>query len=91
MPSAQRHPDETIYTFWDFFRNAYERDAGLRIDHLLLNPAVVDAHDRCGRRPRRARLGKAERPCADLGGSARLKNGLRETGRQAEGDVRADT
>ena len=35
-----KHPDETIYTFWDFFRNAYERDAGLRIDHLLLNPAV---------------------------------------------------
>jgi exodeoxyribonuclease-3 len=34
------HPDATIYTFWDFFRNAYERDAGLRIDHLLLNPAV---------------------------------------------------
>lgn len=35
-----RHPDATIYTFWDFFRNAYERDAGLRIDHLLLNPAA---------------------------------------------------
>jgi exodeoxyribonuclease III len=35
------HPDEQIYTFWDFFRNAYARDAGLRIDHLLLNPAVA--------------------------------------------------
>jgi exodeoxyribonuclease III len=32
------HPDTTIYTFWDYFRNAYARDAGLRIDHLLLNP-----------------------------------------------------
>jgi exodeoxyribonuclease-3 len=32
------HPNETIYTFWDFFRNAYERNAGIRIDHLLLNP-----------------------------------------------------
>jgi exodeoxyribonuclease-3 len=31
------HPDERIYTFWDYFRNAYARDAGLRIDHLLLN------------------------------------------------------
>lgn len=31
------HPDATINTYWDFFRNAYERDAGLRIDHLLLN------------------------------------------------------
>jgi exodeoxyribonuclease-3 len=36
-----RHPDETIYTFWDFFRNAYERNAGLRIDHLLLNPLAA--------------------------------------------------
>jgi exodeoxyribonuclease III len=32
------HPDEKIYTFWDYFRNAYGRDAGLRIDHLLLSP-----------------------------------------------------
>jgi exodeoxyribonuclease III len=31
------HPDEKIYTFWDYFRNAYNRDAGLRIDHFLLN------------------------------------------------------
>ncbi len=29
------HPDERIYTFWDYFRNAYGRDAGLRIDHIL--------------------------------------------------------
>jgi exodeoxyribonuclease-3 len=36
------HPDETIYTFWDYFRNAYGRDAGLRIDHLLLSPALAD-------------------------------------------------
>ena len=35
------HPDVTIYTFWDYFRNAYGRDAGLRIDHLLLNPAAA--------------------------------------------------
>ena len=28
------HPDEQIYTFWDYFRNALGRDAGLRIDHL---------------------------------------------------------
>jgi len=31
------HPNETIYTFWDYFRNAYGRDAGLRIDHFLLS------------------------------------------------------
>ena len=35
------HPGERIYTFWDYFRNAYARDAGLRIDHLLLSPALA--------------------------------------------------
>ena len=32
------HPGEVIYTFWDFFRDAYNRNAGLRIDHFLLTP-----------------------------------------------------
>jgi len=32
------YPDETIYTFWDYFRKAYDRNAGLRIDHFLLSP-----------------------------------------------------
>jgi exodeoxyribonuclease-3 len=48
------YPDQTIYTFWDYFRNAYGRDAGLRIDHFLLSPqlsgrlaaAGVDRHVR---------------------------------------------
>jgi exodeoxyribonuclease III len=35
------HPGERIYTFWDYFRNAYSRDAGLRIDHFLLSPQVA--------------------------------------------------
>jgi exodeoxyribonuclease-3 len=35
------HPGERIYTFWDYFRNAYGRDAGLRIDHLLLSPSAA--------------------------------------------------
>jgi exodeoxyribonuclease-3 len=35
-----RHP-ERIYTFWDYFREHWERDAGLRIDHLLLSPALA--------------------------------------------------
>jgi len=34
------YPTDTIYTFWDYFRNAYGRDAGLRIDHFLLSPQV---------------------------------------------------
>jgi exodeoxyribonuclease III len=36
------HPNEKIYTFWDYFRNAYGRDAGLRIDHFLLSPQMED-------------------------------------------------
>ncbi len=48
------YPEETIYTFWDYFRNAYGRNAGLRIDHFLLSPplqnrllaAGVDRHVR---------------------------------------------
>jgi exodeoxyribonuclease-3 len=35
------HPEDRIYTFWDYFRNAWPRNAGLRIDHLLLSPAIV--------------------------------------------------
>lgn len=40
---AIRHlyPDEVIYTFWDYFRNAYGRNAGMRIDHFLLSSEVV--------------------------------------------------
>ena len=33
------HPDERIYTFWHYWRNSFERDAGIRIDHALLSPA----------------------------------------------------
>lgn len=48
------HPDARIYTFWDYFRNAWGRNAGLRIDHLLLSPTLagrlrdagVDSHVR---------------------------------------------
>ena len=37
----QLHPGERIYTFWDYLRNAWGRDAGLRLDHLLLSPMVA--------------------------------------------------
>jgi exodeoxyribonuclease-3 len=36
------HPGERIYTFWDYFRNAWARNAGLGIDHLLRSPSIVD-------------------------------------------------
>lgn len=34
------YPHDKIYTFWDYFRNAYGRNAGLRIDHFLLSPPL---------------------------------------------------
>jgi exodeoxyribonuclease-3 len=43
-----RHPEEQIYTFWDYFRNHWQRNCGMRIDHLLLSPdlaaRLVDAN-----------------------------------------------
>src|SRR5437867_134692 len=36
------HPGERIYTFWDYYRNAWPRNASLRIDHLLLSPSIAD-------------------------------------------------
>ena len=33
-----RYPDERIYTFWDYFRQHWQKNSGLRIDHLLLKP-----------------------------------------------------
>lgn len=35
------HPHDTNYTFWKYWRGAFERDAGLRIDHFLLNAAAT--------------------------------------------------
>ena len=37
------HPDERIYTFWPYWRNAFQRDAGIRIDHALLSPPLAKA------------------------------------------------
>ncbi len=34
------YPKEKIFTFWDYFRNAFARDAGIRIDHFLLSPKI---------------------------------------------------
>ena len=35
------HPDEPMFTFWSYLRNRWPRDAGLRIDHLLLSPMIA--------------------------------------------------
>jgi exodeoxyribonuclease-3 len=34
------HPDEPMYTFWHYLRHRWERDAGLRLDHLLVSPTL---------------------------------------------------
>jgi len=35
------HPEDRIYTYWDYMRNRWPRDAGLRLDHLLLSPDLA--------------------------------------------------
>ena len=42
------HPEEAVFTFWDYFRKHWERNSGLRIDHLLLNTALAPCLVRAG-------------------------------------------
>lgn len=42
------HPDERIYTFWDYFRQHWQSNSGLRIDHLLLNGKLAPALKQAG-------------------------------------------
>lgn len=35
------HPEQRVYTFWDYLRNAWQRDAGLRLDHVLLSAPLA--------------------------------------------------
>ena len=42
------HPTATIYTFWDYKRHRWERDAGLRIDHILLSPTLAKKLKKAG-------------------------------------------
>ncbi|HWM45306.1 MAG TPA: exodeoxyribonuclease III [Xanthobacteraceae bacterium] len=37
----ETHPGERVYTFWHYMRNRWQRDAGLRLDHLLLSPQLA--------------------------------------------------
>jgi exodeoxyribonuclease III len=36
------HPKEPMYTFWDYMRNRWERDGGLRLDHILLSSTLTE-------------------------------------------------
>lgn len=42
------HPEQRIYSFWDYKRNRWPRDAGLRLDHLLLSPALAPRLQKAG-------------------------------------------
>lgn len=42
------YPEQRIFTFWDYFRNAYARNAGIRIDHLLLSPSIASRLRKAG-------------------------------------------
>ena len=42
------HPQDRIYTYWDYMRNRWPRDAGLRLDHLLLSPDLAQRLDASG-------------------------------------------
>ncbi|WJR75314.1 exodeoxyribonuclease III [Bradyrhizobium sp. NP1] len=42
------HPDQPMFTFWDYKRNRWPRDAGLRLDHLLLSPTLAPRLSKAG-------------------------------------------
>ena len=42
------HPDQPMYTYWDYMRNRWPRDAGLRLDHLLLSPSLAKQLESAG-------------------------------------------
>jgi len=48
------HPSKPMFTFWDYKRNRWPRDAGLRLDHLLLSPVLSPRLRKAGvdRKPR---------------------------------------
>lgn len=41
------HPEERGYTFWDYFAGSWERNDGIRIDHVLLSPGLADRLEAC--------------------------------------------
>lgn len=40
-------PEDNSYTWWDYRMNAFKRNLGLRIDHILATPAVMARAERC--------------------------------------------
>ena len=55
------HPEGPLWTFWDFKRERWPADKGMRLDHLLLSPDIGGAARRRRRRPMGARRRKCKR------------------------------
>ena len=63
------HPKEPMYSFWDYMRNRWPRDAGLRIDAVLLSPGLAPTLRAAGVDRWVRRQGSRKRPCAGVGGT----------------------
>ena len=62
MRCARLYPDEpALYTFWDYMRNRWPRNAGMRLDHFLLSKNLVRKLKAGGRRSRGAGQGGRQR------------------------------
>jgi hypothetical protein len=66
MRFRTRQPGPGVYTFWDYQAGAWERNNGIRIDHVLLSPQAADRLEEVRHRQGRARGRQAVRPRAGL-------------------------
>jgi exodeoxyribonuclease-3 len=78
-----QHPDQPpMYTYWDYMRNRWPRDAGLRLDHLLLSPSLAKQLENAGvDRAARGKPGASEHAPA----WAILRDGKRSAATRAAG------
>ena len=72
MRCAPCHPAPGVYTFWDYQAGAWQKNNGIRIDHLLLSPQAADRLASAGIDKSPA-LGEAVRPRAGLGRARRKR------------------
>ncbi len=56
-----------LYTFWDYQAGAWQKNNGIRIDHLLLSPQAADRLESCRHRQGNARARQGLRPYAGAG------------------------
>ena len=75
------HPDAPMYTFWDYMRKRWERDAGLRLDQILLTADLRAAPARGRGRSRHARQAERQRSCAGVDCVARRRGAVGEGAR----------